>query len=282
MKKWERLLEISCKNKDGIEKIISPLNQYFDIDSIGYFKISPQGQFSYLTNQSETMKKFVEKGFISKDPFYRHPNFYQSQLIVIDHSFPSDNLDVKLCEFLKEEVGYRGGFYYLDVTSLGVEGFEFGHRIDSKKVKHFLQDKKLVEAFLTYFKAETKGLRTLSERHSTSLVSEMGDLFFSPPGVITGINEQDKLEFLKLIGLSQNEFVKLHLTPREVDCIVCYLQRKTASETGKVLYLSTRTIENYFEKIKEKLNCKHKSEIYEKIKYLVSLGYYVDRLGKFF
>lgn len=282
MKNWETLLDLSYKKMDAIEKILKPLNQYFDIDSIGYFKISRQGQFSYLTNKPETMEEFVRKGFISKDPFYRHPNFYQSQLVILGHTIPSNSLDAKWCEFLHEEAGYKGGFYYLDVTNEGMEGYEFGHHVDSIKAKHFSQDKKFINAFLPFFKKETKDVRSLIERNSISLISEMGKLFFSSPGIMTSINENDKQAFFKAIGLSQNEFLELHLTSRELDCIVCYLQRKTAPETGKILNLSTRTVENYFEKIKEKLNCRSKSEIYEKIKCLVWQGYYVDHLGRFF
>lgn len=282
MKNWESLLQLSCKKQDSIEKVIKPLRDYFDIDSIGYFKISRQGQFSYLTNKPETMKEFVEKGLIPLDPFYRHPNFYQSQLIVLGHNVPSNNVDTKLSGFLLEEAGYKGGFYYLDVTSEGVEGYEFGHHIDSTRINHFLQDKKFLDAFLNFFKKETKDVRSLIEYNSISLITEIGDLFFRPPGIMTNMPEKDKAAFFRAMGLSQNEFLELHLTPRELDCISLYLQRKTAPETGKILHLSVRTVENYFEKIKEKLNCKQKSEIYEKIKCLVMQGYYMDRLGKFF
>lgn len=70
--------------------------------------------------------------------------------------------------------------------------------------------------------------------------------------------------------------------PREIECIALYLQRKTTPETARVLHLSSRTVENDFEIIKQKLNCRHKSEIYEKIKALVSHGYYASQLGQFF
>jgi DNA-binding CsgD family transcriptional regulator len=282
MKNWETLLELSCKKGDSIYKVIHPLNQYFDIDSLGYFKITRQGQFSYLTNKPDTMISFVEKGLMFQDPFYRHPNFFQSQLFVLGYNFSLESLSADLQKFLFKDAGYKGGFYYLEVTNEGVEGYQFGYTRDSARAKNFLQDKKFLDTFLTFFKNETKDMRSLVDRNSISLISEMGDLFFRSPHMLSGIEETDKQGFFKAMGLSQNEFIELHLTPREIDCIIFYLQRKTASETGLILNLSTRTIENYFETIKEKLHCRNKSEIYDKIKCLVLQGYYIDRLGRFF
>lgn len=282
MKHWESLLDLSYKKKDTIEKVLAPLKDYFDIHAVGYFKITRQGNFSYFTNKPETMQAYIEKGLLSKDPFYRHPNFYQNQLIVVNEAMSSASLDPELSDFLSSAAGYQGGFYYLNLTSEGMEGYEFGYHAHSRRIERFLQDKMLMESFFTFFKKETKDLRSLTEQNSLSLIHEVGELFFSPPGLTTSFDEKEKQEFLNLIGLSNNEFIELHLTERELDCISLYLQRKTAPETAKILHLSTRTIENYFENIKEKLNCRHKSEIYEKIKGLVLQGYYSSRLGQFF
>jgi len=163
-----------------------------------------------------------------------------------------------------------------------LEGYEFGFHMDSVRVHHFLQDRKLMDAYFLFFKKETKDLRSLIERESVSLIHEIGNAFFTPPEVIRNLEENQKKGFLKAIGQWQDEFVEIHLSPRELDLIELYLQRKTAAETGKILHLSTRTVENYFETIKEKMCCKHKSEIYEKIKVIVSQGYYNARLSRYF
>ena len=282
MKHWDSLLELSIKKKDLIDKVLGPLTNYFDIGAIGYFKITRKGNFSYLTNRPDVMRDYVSKGLIAKDPFYRHPNFYQNQLIVFNQSISQDSFDPEISEYLREDAGYKGGFYHLEITSEGLEGYEFGFHMDSVRVHHFLQDRKLMDAYFLFFKKETKDLRSLIERESVSLIHEIGNAFFTPPEVIRNLEENQKKGFLKAIGQWQDEFVEIHLSPRELDLIELYLQRKTAAETGKILHLSTRTVENYFETIKEKMCCKHKSEIYEKIKVIVSQGYYNARLSRYF
>lgn len=52
------------------------------------------------------------------------------------------------------------------------------------------------------------------------------------------------------------------LSPRERACLKFFLQGKTSKETAKELFLSFRTIEYYFENIKDKLNCSTKRELY--------------------
>ncbi len=283
MKDWDSLLEISSQKEEKIQKILKPLKDYFDIDALGYFKTSPKGQFSYLTNRPETMREYIKNGLVAKDPFYRHPNFYQNQLIVLDSTLlHHEALDGEVRDFISHEAGYRGGLFYLNVSSSGVEGYEFGYHADSARIYQFFQDKILFEAFLSFFKKEMQDLIHLAERSSVSLMEEMGELFLRPPTVMTTLEENHKREFLKAIGLANTEFMTLHLTPRELDCIALYLQRKTAPETGKILHLSTRTVENHFENIKQKLNCHHKSEIYEKMKQIVAQGYYLPQLGRFF
>lgn len=108
---------------------------------------------------------------------------------------------------------------------------------------------------------------------------------FSVAGhTIYRINEEDKVEevwqswdmlgLLKQIGLSMefpkisiHDFNKLAkqaslLTTREKECLKQFLHGKTSKETARELFLSFRTIEYYFENIKDKLDCSCKRELY--------------------
>jgi DNA-binding CsgD family transcriptional regulator len=52
------------------------------------------------------------------------------------------------------------------------------------------------------------------------------------------------------------------LTPREKECLILCLKGKTAKESGKVLQISFRTVEEYINNLKVKLGCRHKRELY--------------------
>lgn len=85
----------------------------------------------------------------------------------------------------------------------------------------------------------------------------------------------DMLGLLKQIGtvqfnktspappiVDQNLKKALLLSPRERECVRLLLQGKTAQETADDLMLSRRTVEYYFENIKNKLTCLNKRELF--------------------
>ncbi|MBI2786895.1 MAG: hypothetical protein HYX60_11595 [Legionella longbeachae] len=63
-----------------------------------------------------------------------------------------------------------------------------------------------------------------------------------------------------------NEIKKeeIHLSRRETQCIFFLLRGRSAKETASILNLSYKTVEDHIEKIKCKLNCSKKSELFDK------------------
>lgn len=53
-------------------------------------------------------------------------------------------------------------------------------------------------------------------------------------------------------------------TERQLQCVFFLLRGKTAKQIGKILGVSHRTIEEHFDKIKNKLGCKTRSQVVEK------------------
>ncbi|KTC97511.1 transcriptional regulator LuxR [Legionella geestiana] len=68
----------------------------------------------------------------------------------------------------------------------------------------------------------------------------------------------------------EDEYPELHLSERETECFFYLLRGHSAKSIANMLSLSVRTIEYYFENIKNKFNCYSKSELVEKA---FSLGY---------
>jgi DNA-binding CsgD family transcriptional regulator len=61
------------------------------------------------------------------------------------------------------------------------------------------------------------------------------------------------------------QYPNLYLTFREAQCVIHMMRGKTMKETADALSLSPRTVEYYIKKIKEKLNCRSKQDILNKI-----------------
>lgn len=57
---------------------------------------------------------------------------------------------------------------------------------------------------------------------------------------------------------------------REIECLAYYEAGLTAKETAKMLNLSFRTIERYFDNMKAKLRCNYKRDL---IKILINDGF---------
>jgi len=70
----------------------------------------------------------------------------------------------------------------------------------------------------------------------------------------------DMLGLLKQISAAPIKTL-IELSEREKSCLRYLLEGKTAKETAILLHLSHRTIEYYFENLKDKLNCMTKREL---------------------
>lgn len=86
----------------------------------------------------------------------------------------------------------------------------------------------------------------------------------------------DMLGLLNQIGyfkpVLSNELKRksTYLSTREKQCLCLLLKNKTAKETAEQLQLSFRTIEYYFENIKDKLDCESKGELFQLARVLKS------------
>lgn len=74
-------------------------------------------------------------------------------------------------------------------------------------------------------------------------------------------NLQSTLAFLKTLGMDTYYKKATLLSNRERECLKLLIQGKTAKETALILSLSYRTIEAYFENIKNKLDCSSKRDL---------------------
>ena len=70
------------------------------------------------------------------------------------------------------------------------------------------------------------------------------------------------LGLLKSLGMDQYLEQAPILSQRERQCLRCLLEGKTAKETAAIYNLSPRTVESHFEKIKQKLKCTSKRDLF--------------------
>jgi DNA-binding CsgD family transcriptional regulator len=71
-------------------------------------------------------------------------------------------------------------------------------------------------------------------------------------------------ENVELLQSASTICKKDNLSKRQLDCLIYLAKGMTAKETSKILNLSCRTIEYYIAILKDKLNCKSKSDLIKK------------------
>ena len=69
-------------------------------------------------------------------------------------------------------------------------------------------------------------------------------------------------DLLKSLGMEKYAMSASLLSQRERQCLELLLQGKTAKETAAHLGLSRRTVESYFQTIKQKLRCSNKGQLF--------------------
>jgi DNA-binding CsgD family transcriptional regulator len=73
-----------------------------------------------------------------------------------------------------------------------------------------------------------------------------------------------------LTSLAPRNHSDIYFTRREMDVLLHLLHGKTAKQTAGMLGISSRTVENICERIKEKANCKNKYDLIAKYLHLIS------------
>lgn len=70
-------------------------------------------------------------------------------------------------------------------------------------------------------------------------------------------NSNNKFEASAILNIQ----FKLSITHRQAECLYYLFRGKTAKQIAKILNLSYRTIEYYIENLKNKFDCKNRTEL---------------------
>ena len=86
--------------------------------------------------------------------------------------------------------------------------------------------------------------------------------------MLVGANFFSEKKFLKNLG------IEVSCSVREIEVMKLLLEGYSASQIGKEIFLSRRTIEHHLERIKDKLGCTSRAELIQKARELEALEYF--------
>lgn len=234
-----------------IKKICAPLNDCLDIPIFSYFRIESDGRFGNLSNFPEEFDYFYSEKLYLNYPYLVHPNLVQTGSVWTNVAHSQD-----ASERIFDRYGMQQLLLKLQRHNNVVEGFVFAPKgFDPDDSKNYYGKLDLINSFISYFRREAKPLLKNMMGDQFNLKEVKGDAFFKIDSSLPLANSNPKvLKFLKTVS---------PLSHREQQCLDLFKQGHSAQATGAILKLSRRTVEHYFDNIKDKLGCTTKSELLE-------------------
>lgn len=234
-----------------LKKITSPLNDFFNIFNYVYFKIEEDGRFVTLSNYPEQLEYYYEEKFYLNNPYLVHPSLLKSGA-VLTLTTQDDKYHETVVKSL-ERFNTHNTFLMLEKRNNQVEGHLFATRPGECDASFYLEKLPLLKKFNHYFAKEAAPILGKMRAEGFNLNHAKGKNFLERKKGLPLANKNDQEKaFLKAI---------FPLSPQEQLCFELFCQGHSAQSTAAVLNLSLRTVEHYFEKIKNKLGCRSKWDL---------------------
>ena len=274
MLSWQEIVQnYIIKHSSQIRKTTQPLRDHFGISYFTYHRIDNNGKYTVLVDRPDWAEHYVSEQIFLNDPYLRHPSVYRSGISSIQNHGSEE---------YKEQVLKAGKkILHMDLTAIliqkkesCVEFFGFaGNRKTSSLENLYLNRSQLLTSFAFHFKRELGFIMTQMEEEAGSLRDLKGEDFICSQPLCPDVASSNLLAYYRDLGRKGRKTKKAEkLSLRERQCLKLLIESKTAKETANVLGLSRRTVEFYFENIKNKFSCWSKQEVLQIAKTLEDIG----------
>lgn len=261
MLSWKEIIQdYIIKHSDRIRKTTAPMRDHFGLKYFSYHRIEDSGKYTVLVDRPDWAECYVREQLYLNDPYLRHPSVYQSGLCLIE-SNGSEEYKEQILKVGKETLAVDVGIILIQKGKGFVEFFAFsGNKIDSCLDKLYLNHPHILKTFSAHFRKEMGTVLAKMQDENCNLINLKGDQFSCDEPIHLELPSEKILEYYRDLGLS-GQFEKL--SPREKQCMKLLAEDKSAKETAALLGLQTRSVEFYFENIKNKLSCSSKVELHQ-------------------
>lgn len=238
----------SLKYDRTIKKICTPLVDYLQTPIFTYCFVEEDGRFGYISNALEFNEYYFSNGIFLQNPYLTHPAFFRSGHAFIPCTADEDARKILLKSFKADHL-----FFTLEKSGTRMEFFIYAHEnANADEGFKYLPRLNLYHQFSRYFKREAKDLLGKMRADQFNIQKDRGKLFETAPSVPLGDNDPKILSFLKHVS---------GLSPQEYRCLELFKSGHSAQSTAAILGISRRTVETYFENIKNKLGCYSKYDL---------------------
>lgn len=273
MLNWKEIVQnYIIKHSNQIRKITQPLRDHFGIGYFTYHRIDNNGKYTVLVDRPDWAEHYVNEKIFINDPYLRNSAVYQSGICLIE-SHGSDEYKNTIRKAGKNVLDMDVAAILIQKKEDSTEFFGFsGNQKTCCLEKLYLNEPHLLTSFALYFKNNLSSILLEMEEEANFLFDLKGHDFFHEQPIHPEITSNARLSYLLDIGMKKEIEQTSKLSLREKQCLKLLIQDKTAKDIAISLGLSFRTIEFYFENIKNKLDCWNKQELLALAKKLDILG----------
>ena len=241
-----------CRYHKKVCKICQPLVDYLDISTFIYYWVDKEGRYMGLSNNWEYFEHFCSTKAYEINPFIVDPRLLKSGYILSPTT--PDPVFIDAIGKAAKNTHLFDPFLIVNRNGDSFDGFAFGsskpNLTNSRKYLNYLP---LLYKFADYFVREAKPIIERMKAERFNMAELRGEAFFHrSPLLPLSVRDEIEEKFLKAIS---------PLSRRERECLELFQKGHSAQATAVLLKLSRRTIEHYFESIKDKLGCESKWDL---------------------
>ena len=273
MLNWKGIVQnYIIKYSDKIRRVTRPLRDHLGVGYFTYHRIDKEGKYTVLVDRPDWAEHYVNEQFFLEDPYLRHPDVYQSGLCLIE-AHGSEGYKNRVLKTGKERFNLDLCIILIKKGQGCVEFFGFAaDRKSSSLERLYLNHSGLLYSFASHFKKELNPILFQMAGEASALHALKGKDFHCNAPIHPEVSRDALLACLESLGEDTAIIKAGLLSARERQCIKLLLVGCSAKETAVSLNLSRRTVEFYFENIKNKLSCSNKQEIFFMAKQFEAFG----------
>lgn len=242
-----------------MDTLLTPLKsvgiQYFT-----FMRNFNNGEQIYLSSIAGWVEDYYQNGlyrqFISNSP-----DKYSSCCLV----WPKGK-DLPVFDLAKERYNSDHGVTFVKKRKDYTDYYFFSTSVDNPEIINFYMNHgDIFERFIIYFE-DRASLLVKKAAESKIKLPTIGDGYINNDIINSYPDSKDIAKAIKEMNIRKyvlkgNEYCGTKLSRQEIACVINYVNHCTAEETGIKMNISKRTVETYFESMKNKLGCDSKSDI---------------------
>lgn len=244
---------VALSKSEETKQLCAPLNE-IGVNSFVFVRSFDDNSLTMLSTRPDWTSHFLEQQYYHVSAFEQSPENYKSGFILwdtLDNDIAIDNA--------RQHFNFTHAISLIDKHNNYCDMFHFAVGQENKKTNNmYINNLDFFKRFSCYFKDTAEVLikeanKQKIHRHSSlteqkKMTNILNDCYFDL--------ENTNLSFLKANKFKANyENKEINLTHKECLCIAWLILGKSSCEIATILCISKRTVEEYIENVKVKLNC---------------------------